>query len=349
MFYKFELTIFKNKNMLKLLLVFTFTIISVLSYAQIKAVTENGDEVILQINGTWKYKEDSKNNDSIKINAINFNKPADANFLLKSKRCNSGFWLNPKKWIFEKSTDNTSEYSFSLKENGSVMAMAITESVSMDLPYLRKFAIDNMQQASSSFQIVNEEYRQVNGLKVFLLETNATVQGISFRYLNYYYSDTASTVQFLCFTSSNLYAKYKNELESMLNGFVTLNKNDSTESYQVNKNTVKSLLVANSNCKAMFIGKWSYVANGKKYIDMFRGDTVLEYSGDYKYKSEYSLRWISNCSYELKLQKTNDPSAKLIQFGRPITVDIIEIDSNQMRYQMRYGDGNFSGVMAKEK
>jgi hypothetical protein len=336
-------------NRIKFLLFFIFTITLVISFAQIKAVTETGDEVVLHANGSWKYREEAKNNDSITTNALSFTKPATANFLLKSKNCAMGFWVNPKKWNFEKATDNTSEYSFSLKENNSTGAFVVTEQTGMLLTYLRKFAIENIQKAASAFKIIKEEYRYVNGLKVLLLESNATVEGISITYFNYYYSDTASTIQFLAFAPNSIANKYKKELETLLNGLVTISESDSAGKYLNNKTVMQSLLVANSNCKALFTGTWSYVANGKKFIDIFKGDKVLEYSSNYKYKSEYTMRWINNCSYELRLQRPNEPAAQLIKMGKPMTVEIIEIDTQKMRYQIKYGEGRFSGEMTKEK
>jgi hypothetical protein len=336
-------------NNIKFLLLFIFTGSLAISFAQIKAVTETGDEVILHANGTWKYTEEAKNNDSITTNTASFTKPATANFLLKSKNCAVGFWVNPKKWNFEKATDNTSEYSFSLKENNTTGAFVVTEQTGMPLNYLRKFAIENIQKAASAFKIIKEEYRYVNGLKVLLIESNATVEGVSITYVNYYYSDTASTIQFLTFAPNNIINKYKNELEVLLNGLVTIGENDSINKSLNNKDAVQSLLVANSNCKALFTGTWSYVANGKKFIDKFEGNKIVEYSSNYKYKSEYSMRWINNCSYELRLQRSNEPAAKLIKVGQPMTVEIIEIDTQKMRYQMKYGEGRFSGEMTKEK
>jgi hypothetical protein len=91
-------------------------LLSLLSVAQVKAVTETGDEVMLSSDGTWKYVEAVKNNDTIPLNPTEFKKVSSAGFLLKSKKTHAGFWLNAKKWNFEKSTDGTTEYSFSMKD-----------------------------------------------------------------------------------------------------------------------------------------------------------------------------------------------------------------------------------------
>ncbi|MDN3655361.1 hypothetical protein QWZ08_06985 [Ferruginibacter paludis] len=52
---------------------------------QTKAVTETGEQVLLAADGTWRYVEAVKNNDSITVNPTQFKKVSTANFLLKSK------------------------------------------------------------------------------------------------------------------------------------------------------------------------------------------------------------------------------------------------------------------------
>lgn len=90
---------------LKIIFLFLFIGLSFNNFAQIKAVTENGEEVLLYKNKTWSYVN-GKTNDiavsDIKTNPIRFKKKVSASFLLKSQKTNVGFWLNPKKWAFQK-------------------------------------------------------------------------------------------------------------------------------------------------------------------------------------------------------------------------------------------------------
>lgn len=65
--------------------------------AQIKAVTENGDEVVLYEEGTWRYlNEDDLEIKEIPLNSRTFQKPNTSTFLLKSNKLNIGIYLNPK-------------------------------------------------------------------------------------------------------------------------------------------------------------------------------------------------------------------------------------------------------------
>src|SRR5882757_7906293 len=107
--------------------------ISNISKSQTKALTENGREVILFENGTWKYSGDSSNKtltpiDSLTINKNKFAKTTGATFLVKSKIFNIGVFINPAKWTFSSHKDNEKnpEYRFSLK-SGEGYVMMITE------------------------------------------------------------------------------------------------------------------------------------------------------------------------------------------------------------------------------
>lgn len=191
-------------------------------FSQQRALTEKGKEVILYDNGTWKYLDNEFEDNEIPTNSATFVKSEDASFLLKSSILNVGFWMNPKKWIFKKAiTNQDAEYEFQLKE-GDLYGMVITEKVEIPLKTLKTIALDNAKTFSPDIEIVKEEYRKVNGIKVLLLQLNGTAQGIQFSYYGYYYSNSNGTVQFITYTSQNLMDDYKNVCEEMLNGMVEL-------------------------------------------------------------------------------------------------------------------------------
>jgi len=195
-------------------------------HAQHKAVTELGDEVILFEDGTWKYIDklvSKKELVEIPINSKLFKKNDNSTFLLKSNKLNVGFWINPKLWSFTKKTKNpVAEYEFTFKK-GDLYAMIISEKIEVPLETLKFIALDNGKKAAPDLKIIKEEYRNVNGLKVLLLQMNGTSQGIKFSYYGYYFSSSKGTVQFITYTSQNLIDSYKNESEELLNGLVELN------------------------------------------------------------------------------------------------------------------------------
>jgi len=210
--------------MKKIVLVLISLIFVNVIQAQIKAVTETGEEVTLYEDGSWKYlNEDQLTEKEIPTNTINFKKEKESNFLLKSKKLNVGFWLNPKIWSFEKSTDNSpAEYNLSLK-GGDLYGMIISEKVEIPIETLKSIAVKNAMEAAIDTKIIKEEYRIVNGVKVLLLQMNATMKGIKVTYYGYYFSNPNGTVQFVTYTSKNLFENYKPKIETLLNGFVEIN------------------------------------------------------------------------------------------------------------------------------
>jgi hypothetical protein len=208
------------KNILLLILAI---LVNIVALAQVKAVTETGEEVILYENGTWKYLDDDLNSPSeIPLNENTFEKNEESTFLLKSTVLNVGFWLNPKDWTFSKPDDNPdAEYELKLK-SGDLYGMIITEQIKIPLETLRAVALENGRSVAPDLYIAKEEYRMVNGLKVLFMQLNGTISGIEFAYYSYYYSNENGTVQFITYTFMDLLDDFMPESEKLLNGFVEL-------------------------------------------------------------------------------------------------------------------------------
>jgi hypothetical protein len=212
-------TIFKLTFTLALLILLEPTI-----QAQNKAITEDGEEVILYDDGTWTYADGSTIEESIDIpkNPKEFKKSASSSFLLKSRVFDIGFHINPKKWKFSKGENNgDAEYELELKE-GDLYGMIITEKIEIPLLSLRSIALENARNASPDIKIVDEEYRTVNGQEVLMLRMDGTLAGIKFSYFGYYYSNEGGTVQFITYTAQSLLDEYKEDCEDLLNGLVVL-------------------------------------------------------------------------------------------------------------------------------
>lgn len=199
-----------------LLCVFSFSVL-----ASKKAVTEEGDVVILNDDGTWKYEDGKASNViDIKLNPNTFERNNKSNFALKSTKTNSSFSIDPKKWKFKKNkgAHESAEYMFQLK-NGDLYGMAITEQVEINVDVLAKIAFDNAKGAAPDTKVVKKEYRIVNGNKVIYMEMIGTIQSVKFKYLGYYYSNSSGSTQYLANTSTNLVDKYKTDINNFLNGF----------------------------------------------------------------------------------------------------------------------------------
>jgi hypothetical protein len=191
--------------------------------AQINAVTESGDQVILFENGTWKYLNDSVvENAVIPVNTKEFVKSKQSTFLVKSNKLNIGIWINPKDWSFTKGKDDeVQEYQFQ-KKGDDLYAMLIAEKMQIPIETLKGIAIENARKVAPDVKVIKEEYRTVNGIKVFMMQMSGTLQGMRFTYFGYYYSNSNGTIQLMTYTSENLMNDYLDDIELFLNGFVEL-------------------------------------------------------------------------------------------------------------------------------
>jgi hypothetical protein len=204
--------------------------ISNIATSQIKALTDNGREVILSYDGTWKYSDDNSiknavSTDSLTTNKTKFTKTSQATFLVKSSIFNVGVFMNPSKWTFAAHRDNEKnpEYRFTLK-SGEGYAMMIAEKTQIGLENMRQIAFLNAQKASVDVKETGAEYRMVNNKKILCLKFQGTIQGIKFVYFGYYFSSPNGTIQLLSYTSEQYYDSIQKELENFLNGFVEIEK-----------------------------------------------------------------------------------------------------------------------------
>jgi hypothetical protein len=205
--------------MIKQLITLGTLFFTLLSHAQINAVTENGDEVLLYKDNTWKYSNESLN-ETVEIlrNDKPFTKEKKSSFLVKSSKTNLGVWINPKEWGFSKSkTDSPSEFNFNHKQL-DVYGMLIAEKTEVTVEALTDIAYENALEAAPDIKIVEKEYRTVNGLEVIMMKMKGTIQGIKFIYFGYYFSNAQGAFQFLTYTSQNVFNEYKNDMLHLLNG-----------------------------------------------------------------------------------------------------------------------------------
>tara|TARA_R110001632_G_scaffold77967_3_gene175284 strand:- start:415 stop:1047 length:633 start_codon:yes stop_codon:yes gene_type:complete len=191
--------------------------------SQIKAITENGDEVILYNDKTWKFINDSLDfAKEIIVNETLFKKGEKSTFLVKSNKIKMGVWINPKKWSFKKNPNSDdAEYEFEFRD-GDLYGMIITEKIQIPVEAIKNIALENARGVAPDIQSIKEEYRTVNGKKVLMMQMSGTMQGIKFSYYSYYFSNDNGVVQLITYTSDNLLNSYLKDIEKFLNGFVTI-------------------------------------------------------------------------------------------------------------------------------
>lgn len=185
---------------------------------EIKATTEDGRTVLLNPNGSWRYSEDRKASAREDVNFPQFFKPESATVLLKGKRVKYGLWYDRSKWLLDQNIDNTSaEYELTHVE-GDRYVVIIPERLQIPLETLGIAAIANAKKAAPDTRITFEEKRIVNGKEILCLRMDATIQGISVSYINYYYSGKAGAVQLMTYTGQNLIEEYQSDMMDLLNG-----------------------------------------------------------------------------------------------------------------------------------
>jgi len=187
-----------------------------------KAVTDEGDVVILNSDGTWRYEGNAPTSHvDIATNNTKFKKSDNANFLLKSTKNDVAVWINTKQWNFKKSTSNEdAEYEFQLKGE-DLYGMMISEGIEIAPESLTEIALGNAKNLAPNIAIIKREFRNVNGENVIYMEMQGTAQGIDFTYLGYYFSNRQGTTQLVTYTATSLVEKYRKDIDELLNGFAT--------------------------------------------------------------------------------------------------------------------------------
>ena len=207
---------------MKRLIVAILVLWATTSYAGKEAITDTGEKVILNNDGTWVYANSAeKPARGIGTNKTKFSKPGTAAFLLKSTKNDTAFWIDTAKWSFVKNQENTdAEYKFQLKGK-DLYAMAITEGIEIPIESLADIAFETARNSAPDAKVVAQEYRTVNDRKLIYMEINGTIKGIKFTYLGYYFSDASGSTQLVTYTASNATAKYRSDITDFLNGLVT--------------------------------------------------------------------------------------------------------------------------------
>jgi len=186
-----------------------------MAFAQKKAVTEDGKNVVLYPDGTWKYAEPKA-----PAAGGSYSKPEGSTKLLKGKHGTYGIWINESKWQVSKEPDNEAAEFEINHASGDAFAMVIAERLTMPLESLREIAIENAKGAAPDAEVVFEEKRTVNGAEVLFMQINGTIMSIPFTYYSYYYAGKAGSMQVITYTGQSLLEEFKDDFEDFLNGFV---------------------------------------------------------------------------------------------------------------------------------
>ncbi len=206
-----------------LLAIFLINILN--AHGQQKAVTETGETVVLYNDGRWIYiNRDTLVAAEIKTNPQKFERNKKASFLLKSTRIDVGCWLDPKKWTFQKAGEkDASEYEINNVDAG-LYGLLLTEKINLPIESLANIALMNAREAAPDVIITTKEYREVNGLRVLMMQMTGTIEDIPFSYYGYYYATQKGAVQFLVYSSKENVEANLADIEILLNGLVEISE-----------------------------------------------------------------------------------------------------------------------------
>jgi hypothetical protein len=216
-------------SMKKLLLSFLIICAFHVSQAQELAITLAGDSVLLYEDGTWQYLDEYVYDETTVSDLVlpeildygkSFGTPSSSTKSSTSK--NGKFVLNydSKLWdsIAPGEINDIAELAFQEKTEGSY-AMLIVENMPIPLESLTEIAAQNALDASPNAQVVSREYVTVNGKRMIQMIIQGTISGIDFTYFGLYYSDEASSVQYLSYTVTSIFEQNKANMQKLLSGF----------------------------------------------------------------------------------------------------------------------------------
>lgn len=177
---------------------------------EITATTDSGKKVILNEDGTWRYRE-----------SVTVTRKSDtAKAKLELVRGKAAVYYNPDKWKGLKETQ-PGRYELT-HQGGDVNGLVLAERLQMTLEALRTVALNNGKEAAPDIKVVKEDRRVVNGKEILFMQLAGTISGIPFSFLGYYYAGPAGTIQTLTFTGQNLLEEYRGDMMEFLDGFTVI-------------------------------------------------------------------------------------------------------------------------------
>lgn len=191
---------------------------------QQKAFTDTGDEVVLYKDKTWKYKSEVDKKEVLKTISKAFEKDTNSTFLLKSKINEYGVYIDIKNIDFSKEKF-LEEAEFNLiNKKRSIWIMMTNEDIDLPLVSVRDEKIRQLTKSDSKYEVLEEDYRFVNGNKVVHMRFRFKDKGITTIMCIYLTSSSVGTAQLITGTTEGKFNDYKDEMYKILNGLVKYQK-----------------------------------------------------------------------------------------------------------------------------
>ncbi len=104
------------------------------------------------------------------------------------------------------------------RKAGDAYAQIITEPLELTDDALRFAAIQNLQKVDPNAEMLFEEKRSVGGRDMWVRNMRASVNGVTFVYLNCYYTGPEGSIQVMTWTTPNLFEDMKTDMEAFFDG-----------------------------------------------------------------------------------------------------------------------------------
>ena len=209
--------------MKKCLLLFTVSFSAIYFAQTFQAVTDEGKEVILFADKTWKFVNESDEailND-LPENEDKFLKERSSTFLVKSKKINTGLYIDPKKWQIKTVDDSPLvDYQFAEKSGNGYGLFGSEKSNIANYTIYKDILINTLQKKVSFFKLLRSEIRTVNDKKVLFLRYKVNIQNLDFEYVGYYMITEQGLSQVVCYSSDKMFEEFLPGFMQFLNGFV---------------------------------------------------------------------------------------------------------------------------------
>ena len=218
---------------MKNIFIFCLLLLNTAAFSQVRGLTDDGKEVVLFDNGTWKFvnESDAKTLETITTNDFIFKKNKDAKSLMRSKKMDVGIYFNPEIWKASREKIGPYvEFMFRANSEDQLVGLMITEKIQIKtLKNLKDILLTSVQKSADYFRLKESEYRNVNGLKVLYLRYIANTKGLDFEYVANYYLNDFGYCGVVAFASQSNFDKNSTQLQDLLNGISFAKKEEVSE------------------------------------------------------------------------------------------------------------------------
>ena len=208
-------------------------LITQFSFAQKKAVTEDGDTIFVYADGTWSFEllesgtagtEFDFLSAELKLDTIKqeqqFSKKATS--VVKNSFGLFTLRYDPEKWKREPPAQYNEDAEFALiARDKDIYCIVISEEVEIGAENIVKIALNTMREnTNAEVELVKTEVRTVNEKDLIRAVYNVDLSGMNLTFDSYYYSSEKGTIQFTTWTGQNIWEKYEDEIIDFLNGLI---------------------------------------------------------------------------------------------------------------------------------